>query len=174
MHLENILTITDEFETAISKARTIEERLSLNDKIKKLEQLETILNRNIIEFNKDTIISKVTRLLFTSTFKTSQFNDMIDKLDGFQFSEKTEKLIKRLRVTLDRERNTLDTKAGSIENKFLALLNYLAIFELGLVLIDLWLGDILSTELLGTIQIILAFVVVILIFYIYRNRQKNL
>ena len=55
------------------------------------------------------------------------------------------------RNTLDRERNSLNTKASEVENKFLALLNYLAIFELGLGLLALWLDDLFY----GSVQIVI-------------------
>ncbi|MHA2287640.1 MAG: hypothetical protein ACXABG_02515, partial [Promethearchaeota archaeon] len=124
MHMENILVVADKFDSIISETRAMEEDLTLMDKIERLEKLETELNRIILELNKDIIISKITRLLFTSTFKTSMFNEMIDKLDGFRFSTQTDDVIARIRKTLNRQRNTLNTKSSAIENKFLAILNY--------------------------------------------------
>ena len=176
MHMENILIVADKFDTVISESRALAEKLRLFQKIDRLEALEEELNRITLELNKDIIISKITRLLFTSTFKTSMFNEMIDKLDGFTFSKQTDDVITRIRKSLQRERNTLDTKANAAENKFLALLNYLAIFELGLGVLSIWFVEILEQNpyMYGTIQIMIAFVLVIIVFYIYKNREKRL
>ncbi|MHA1490420.1 MAG: hypothetical protein ACTSRI_12295 [Promethearchaeota archaeon] len=176
MHMENILIVADKFNTVISESRALAEKLRLFQKIDRLEALEEELNKIILELNKDIIISKITRLLFTSTFKTSMFNEMIDKLDGFTFSKQTDDVITRIRKSLQRERNTLDTKANATENKFLALLNYLAIFELGLGVLSIWFVEMLEQNpyIYGTIQIIIAFVLVIIVFYIYKNREKRL
>jgi len=72
MHMENILTVAERFDKLISETRALEEQLTLRVKIERLESLESELNRIILELNKDIIISKITRLLFTSTFKTSK------------------------------------------------------------------------------------------------------
>ena len=136
--------------------------------------METELNRIILELNKDVIISKITRLLFTSTFKTSMFNEQIDKLDGFTFSKATNDIIERIRKTLNRQRNTLDTKASSIENKFLAILNYLAVFEIAILIITLAIGGIFEGPIIGIIQIVIAFLVVIMALVIYRMQEKRL
>ena len=146
------------------------------DKIDRLEKLETELNRIILELNKDIIISKITRLLFTSTFKTSMFNEMIDKLDGFTFSKQTDDVIARIRKTLNRQRNTLNTKSSAIENKFLAILNYLAVFEIAILVISLALDDLFSQfgTIWGIIQIIIAIGFVFGAFMIYRTQEKGL
>jgi len=177
MHMENILVVAEKFDSIISETRAMEENLTLNDKIDRLEQLETDLNRIILELNKDVIISKITRLLFTSTFKTSMFNEQIDKLDGFTFSKATDDVIARIRKTLNRQRNTLNTKSSAIENKFLAILNYLAVFEIAILVISLGLGDLIGQEfspIVGLIQIIVAVLVVIFAFAIYRWQAKKL
>jgi hypothetical protein len=174
MHMENILTVAERFDSVISDTRAQAENLKLKDKIERLEELETELNRIILELNKDVILSKITRLLFTSTFKTSMFNEMIDKLDGFTFSEKTDEVIARIRKSLNRERNTLNTKSASIENKFLAILNYLALFELGVLIVSLALDDVVGGALSGTIQIIIALLIVVIAFLLYRNQEKRL
>jgi hypothetical protein len=174
MHMENILVVADKFDLILSEARAEAENLTLNEKIDRLEALETELNRIILELNKDVIISKITRLLFTSTFKTSMFNEQIDKLDGFTFSKATDDVIARIRKTLNRQRNTLDTKASAIENKFLAILNYLAVFEIAVLIISLALGDLFEGTLVGVVQIIIAILVVIIAFIIYKTQEKRL
>ncbi|MFW9822638.1 MAG: hypothetical protein ACFFE4_06875 [Candidatus Thorarchaeota archaeon] len=177
MHMENILVVAEKFDKIISESRIIEENLTLNDKIDKLEELETELNRIILELNKDVIISKITRLLFTSTFKTSMFNEQIEKLDGFTFSKATDDVIVRIRKTLNRQRNTLNTKSAAIENKFLAILNYLAVFEIAILVISLALGDLIGQEfspIVGVVQILIAVLVVIFAFLIYRWQAKKL
>ncbi len=174
MHMENILIVAEKFDKIISETRAIEENLKLMDKIDRLEKLETELNRIILELNKDIIISKITRLLFTSTFKTSMFNEMIDKLDGFKFSEQTDDVIARIRKTLNRQRNTLNTKSSAIENKFLAILNYLAVFEIAILVISLALDDLFGGTLWGIVQIVIAIGFVIGAFAIYRTQEKRL
>ena len=176
MHMENILIVADKFDTIISETRAIEENLTLMDKIDRLEKLETELNRIILELNKDIIISKITRLLFTSTFKTSMFNEMIDKLDGFKFSKQTDDVIGRIRKTLNRQRNTLNTKSSAIENKFLAILNYLAVFEIAILVISLALDDLFGGfgTIWGIVQIAVAISFVIGAFAIYRSQEKRL
>jgi hypothetical protein len=170
MHMENILAIADQFDKTIAETDTSGVKQSLSQKIDILENLEETLNRNILEYNKDIIISKITRLLFTSTFKTSMFNEMIDKLDGFHFAEQTEAVITRIRKTLDRERNSLNTKASEVENKFLAVLNYLAIFELGLVIIALFFEDLF----VGSFQIFVAISIVAMSLMLYKNRARKI
>lgn len=174
MHMENILTVAERFDSIISDTRALEENLSLRDKIERLEELETELNRIILELNKDVILSKITRLIFTSTFKTSMFNEMIDKLDGFTFSDQTDAVISRIRQSLNRERNTLNTKSSSIENKFLAILNYLALFELGVLVASLALEDVFGGVWSGSLQIIIAVLIVIFAFILYRIQEKKL
>ncbi len=176
MHMENILTVAERFDKVISETRAMEEELTLRDKIDRLESLESELNRIVLELNKDIIISKITRLLFTSTFKTSMFNEMIDKLDGFTFSKQTDDVIKRIRTSLNRERGTLDTKSSAIENKFLAILNYLALFELATLVISLALGDIFGGDLpgIGVIQIIVALSIVVIAIILLRIQEKKL
>ena len=176
MHMENILTVAERFDKVISETRAMEEELTLRDKIDRLESLESELNRIVLELNKDIIISKITRLLFTSTFKTSMFNEMIDKLDGFTFSKQTDDVIKRVRTSLNRERGTLNTKSSAIENKFLAILNYLALFELATLVISLALGDIFGGDLpgIGVIQIIVALSIVVIAIILLRIQEKKL
>ena len=174
MHMENILIVADKFDTIISETRAIEENLTLMDKIDSLEKLETELNRIILELNKDIIISKITRLLFTSTFKTSMFNEMIDKLDGFKFSKQTDDVIARIRKTLNRQRNTLNTKSSTIENKFLAILNYLAVFEIAILVISLALDDLFGGTFWGIVQIVISISFVFGAFAIYRSQEKRL
>ncbi|MFW9876967.1 MAG: hypothetical protein ACFFG0_28060 [Candidatus Thorarchaeota archaeon] len=175
MHMENILVVAEKFDRIISETRAMEEDLTLKDKIENLEQLETELNRIILELNKDVIISKITRLLFTSTFKTSMFNEQIEKLDGFTFSKATDDVIARIRKTLNRQRNTLNTKASTIENKFLAILNYLALFELATLVISLALGDLLpNLPGIGIIQIIVALSIVIIAIILLRMQERKL
>jgi len=176
MHMENILIVAEKFDKVISDTRAIEENLTLMDKIDRLEKLETELNRIILELNKDIIISKITRLLFTSTFKTSMFNEMIDKLDGFKFSKQTDDVIGRIRKTLNRQRNTLNTKSSAIENKFLAILNYLAVFEIAILVISLALDDLFGGfgTIWGIVQIAVAISFVIGAFAIYRSQEKRL
>ncbi len=176
MHMENILVVAEKFDRIISETRAMEEDLTLRDKIDNLEELETELNRIILELNKDVIISKITRLLFTSTFKTSMFNEQIEKLDGFTFSKATDDVISRIRKTLNRQRNTLNTKSSAIENKFLAILNYLALFELATLVISLALGDIFANDLpgIGVIQIIVALSIVIIAIILLRMQERKL
>lgn len=176
MHMENILVVAEKFDRIISETRAMEEDLTLKDKIDNLEKLETELNRIILELNKDVIISKITRLLFTSTFKTSMFNEQIDKLDGFTFSKATDDVIGRIRKTLNRQRNTLNTKSSAIENKFLAILNYLALFELATLVISLALGDIFAEDLpgIGVIQIIVALSIVVIAIILLRMQERKL
>ncbi|MHA1372999.1 MAG: hypothetical protein ACTSR7_01750 [Promethearchaeota archaeon] len=174
MHMENILVVAEKFDLILSESRAIGENLKLSEKIDELERLETELNRIILELNKDVIISKITRLIFTSTFKTSMFNEQIEKLDGFTFSKATDDVINRIRKTLNRQRNTLDTKSASIENKFLAILNYLAVFEIAILVISLALGDIFEGTHIGLIQIGIAIFVVIVAFILYRKQEKRL
>jgi hypothetical protein len=175
MHMENILVVADKFDKILSETRAQEEDLTLNDKIDLLEKLETELNRIILELNKDVIISKITRLLFTSTFKTSMLKEQIDKLDGFTFSKATDDVIARIRKTLNRQRNTLNTKSSSIENKFLAILNYLAIFEIAILVIALALDDLFAgMPYWGVVQIIVAISIVVIAYLLYRSQEKKL
>ena len=176
MHMENILVVAEKFDRVISETRAMEEDLTLKEKIDRLEELETELNRIILELNKDVIISKITRLLFTSTFKTSMFNEQIDKLDGFTFSKATDDVIARIRKTLNRQRSTLNTKSSAIENKFLAILNYLALFELATLVISLALGDIFAEHIpgIGVIQIVVALSIVIIAIILLRMQERKL
>ena len=175
MHMENILVVAEKFDRILSETRAMEEDLTLKEKIENLEELETELNRIILELNKDIIISKITRLLFTSTFKTSMFNEQIDKLDGFTFSKATDDVITRIRKTLNRQRNTLNTKSSAIENKFLAILNYLALFELATLVISLALGDVFpDIPGLGIIQISVALSIVIIAIILLRIQERKL
>ncbi len=174
MHMENILVVAEEFDRILSETRAMEENLTLNEKIDKLEKLETNLNRIILELNEDVILSKITRLLFTSTFKTGMFNEQIDKLDGFTFSKATDDVIARIRKTLNRQRDTLNTKSASIENKFLAILNYLAVFEIAVLVISLALDDLFGGTYWGIVQIVIAISIVVFALVVYRWQEKKL
>ena len=174
MHMENILVVAEKFDRILSETRAMEENLTLNEKVDGLEKLETELNRIILELNEDIILSKITRLIFTSTFKTSMFNEQIDKLDGFTFSKATDDVIARVRKTLNRQRNTLNTKSASIENKFLAILNYLTVFEIAILVISLALDDLFGGTYWGIVQIAIAVNIVIFALLIYRWQEKKL
>jgi hypothetical protein len=103
------------------------------------------------------------------------FKEQIDKLDGFTFSTATDDVIARIRKTLNRQRNTLNTKSASIENKFLAILNYLAIFEIAVLVISLALDDLFGgTFYWGVVQIIIAVSIVAFAFILYRSQEKKL
>ncbi len=170
MHMHNILTIAEEFDKKVFETEAPKKKLSLKAKIKKLEDLESGLNQTIIELNKDIIIFKISRLLFTSTFKTSMFLEMIDKLDGYTFSRQTDDIIQRIRKTLGKEREKLNTIANELENKFLALLNYLAVFEIGLVILALFFEEDLTR---GIVEVGLAGMLVIMVLFIYRYRERR-
>jgi hypothetical protein len=174
MHMENILEVAEKFDKIIAETRAQEEELTLKETLEILENLETELNRIILEFNKDIIISKITRLLFTSTFKTSMFNEMIDKLDGFTFSKQTDAVITRVQKSLTREREILNSKSTAIENKFLAILNYLAVFEIAILVISLALDDLFGGTMWGVVQTIIAVIVVTFVFIIYRLQEQRL
>ncbi|MFX1238987.1 MAG: hypothetical protein ACFFAS_10290 [Promethearchaeota archaeon] len=174
MHMENILAIADEFDKTMAEVDAGDENISLSDEIEIVERLEQNLNRNILEYNKDIVISKITRLLFTSTFKTSMFNEMIDKLDGFHFSIQIEAVISRIRKTLNRERNSLRMKASKVENQFLAILNFLAIFELGLGVIEILQDPDPDSIILGIARIAITTVLVLACYILYKNREKKL
>ena len=102
------------------------------------------------------------------------FNEQIDKLDGFTFSKATDDVIGRIRKTLNRQRNTLNTKSAAIENKFLAILNYLAVFEIAVLIITLALGGLFEGPVVGIIQIVIAILVVTFAFVVYKNQEKKL
>jgi hypothetical protein len=170
MHMENILAIAAEFDKTISEPGSNDVNLSIKEKMEILENLEQSLNKNVLELNNDIILSKITRLLFTSTFKTSQFNEMIEKLDGFKFSDQIDAIVARIREALDRERDILNTKAATIENKFLMILNFIAIFELGLGLLALGLNE----YLVGFIQIGVAAILVLMVIFIYKYQEKKI
>ena len=170
MHMHNILTIAEEFDKKVFETEATKKKLSLKAKIAKLEDLESGLNQTILELNKDIIIFKITRLLFTSTFKTSMFLEMIDKLDGYTFSRQIDDIIQRIRETLGKERAKLNTIASELENKFLALLNYLAVFEIGLVILALFFEEDLMR---GIVEVGLAVMLVIMVLFLYRYRERR-
>lgn len=174
MHMENILNVAEKFDEVLSETRASFQGLKLNDKIDIVEKSESELNRIYLELNKDVIISKITRLLFTSTFKTSMFNEMIDKLDGFTFSKQTDVVIARIRESLDRERNSLNTKSSALENKFLAILNYLAVFEVVALIFGLAFIDLDYGLWPGFITIIMGILIVFFALIIYRMQEKRL
>lgn len=128
------------------------------------------MNQIILELNKDVIIFKITRLLFTSTFKTSMFLEMIEKLDGYTFSRQTDDIIQRIQETLGKERAKLNTIASELENKFLALLNYLAVFEIGLVILALFFQEEL---MVGIVEVGFAVILVIMVLFLYRYRERR-
>ncbi|MFX1322367.1 MAG: hypothetical protein ACFFAQ_12065, partial [Promethearchaeota archaeon] len=82
----------------------------------------------------------------------------------------------RIRKSLNRERSTLNTKSSAIENKFLAILNYLALFELATLVISLALGDIFREDIpgIGIIQIVVALSIVIIAVILLRIQEKKL
>lgn len=170
MHMHNILTIAEEFDKKVFETEATKQKLSLKAKIAKLENLESGLNQIILELNKDVIIFKITRLLFTSSFKTSMFLEMIDKLDGYTFSRQTDDIIQRIQETLGKERAKLNTIASELENKFLALLNYLAVFEIGLVILALFFQEEL---IIGIVEVGFAVMLVIMVLFLYRYREKR-
>lgn len=170
MHMHNILTIAEEFDKKVFETEATKKKLSLKAKIAKLEDLESGLNQIILELNKDVIIFKITRLLFTSTFKTSMFLEMIEKLDGYTFSRQTDDIIQRIQETLGKERAKLNTIASELENKFLALLNYLAVFEIGLVILALFFQEEL---MVGIVEVGFAVMLVIMVLFLYRYRERR-
>ncbi|MBY9007476.1 MAG: hypothetical protein KGD63_12030 [Candidatus Lokiarchaeota archaeon] len=174
MHMENILNVANKFDDVVSETISSSKNLSLKDKIKIVEKSESDLNRIYLELNKDIIISKISRLLFTSTFKTSMFNEMIDKLDGFSFSKKTDDVITRIRKSLDRERNSLNTRTSTIENKFLAILNYLAVFEVVTLILALFVNDFNLGTLIGLGTVTIGFLIVLVALFLYKIQEKRI
>jgi hypothetical protein len=97
MYMDKILKIDDKFDKMFLKTFSMNNGLTEEEKKGDLENLELELNRIILELNKDIIISKIPRLLFTSTFKTNLFNEMIEKLDGFKFSKQIDDIIAKIK-----------------------------------------------------------------------------
>ena len=97
MYMDKILKIDENFDKLFLKTSNIEKRLSEEETVENLENLELELNKVILQLNKDIIISKIPRLLFTSTFKTNLFNEMIEKLDGFKFSKQIDDVITKIK-----------------------------------------------------------------------------
>jgi len=97
MYMDKILKIDDKFDKLFLITSNKEKGLSEEEKVENLENLELELNKAILELNKDIIITKIPRLLFTSTFKTNLFNEMMEKLDGFKFSKQIDDIITKIR-----------------------------------------------------------------------------
>ena len=102
------------------------------------------------------------------------FNETIEKLHGFKFSEQNDYVITRKRKILNRQRNTLNTKSSAIENKFVPILNYLVIFEIAILVIYLALDDLFGGTFWGIVQIIIVVAFVFGAFVIYRTQEKRL
>jgi hypothetical protein len=94
MYMDKILKIDDKFDKLF--LRTSNKEIGLSEE-ERVENLERELNKVILALNKDIIISKIPRLLFTSTFKTNLFNEMIEKLDGFKFSQQIDDIITKIK-----------------------------------------------------------------------------
>ncbi|UCC19139.1 MAG: toll/interleukin-1 receptor domain-containing protein [Promethearchaeota archaeon] len=94
MYMDKILKIDDKFDKLFLETSNKEIGLPETERV---EILERELNKVILELNKNIIISKIPRLLFTSTFKTNLFNEMIEKLDGFKFSKQIDDIITKIK-----------------------------------------------------------------------------
>jgi len=68
----------------------------------------------------------------------------------------------------------INTKSSAIENKFLAILNYLAVFEIAILIISLALDDLFGGTFWGIVQIGIAIVFVLGALVIYRSQEKRL
>jgi hypothetical protein len=78
-------------------------------------------------------------------------------------------------IEQERSLNTINTKSSAIENKFLAILNYLALFELATLVISLALGDLTQDfPYIGIIQIVVALSIVLIAIILLRIQEKKL
>ena len=70
--------------------------------------------------------------------------------------------------------DTLNTKSSAIENKFLAILNYLAVFEVVALILALTFEDLDYGFWPGMITILIGVLIVILALLLYRMQEKRL
>jgi len=129
-HLQNLNFERLEIEQ-IMETYDQDESLSLNEIVEKLDEIETDINKIIIEIYGDLQVSRTPRLLFTSVFKTRIFKQMVESLHGWEFNEGLMKLIDEIRDSLSRERESVKMRLDEEENSFLK--NLQIVFVIGLV-----------------------------------------
>ncbi|MHA1584606.1 MAG: hypothetical protein ACTSVU_10225 [Promethearchaeota archaeon] len=105
--------------------------LELKDIVNRLENIDEEINSVVLEIYKDLQVSRTPRLIFTSVFKTRLFKQMIKVLHGWEFNDNLLLLVKEIRESLSRERDTVRVKINEKENNFLR--NLQLVFVIGLV-----------------------------------------
>jgi hypothetical protein len=118
LEIEEIMEVYDEGE-------------DLSDIVEKLDDIESKINKIILEIYGDLQVSRTPRLLFTSVFKTRIFKQMVESLHGWEFNAGLMKLIDEIRDSLSRERESVKMRLDEEENSFLK--NLQIVFVIGLV-----------------------------------------
>ncbi|MHA1674941.1 MAG: hypothetical protein ACTSYI_15095 [Promethearchaeota archaeon] len=127
-HLQNLNFERLEIEEIME---TYDEGEDLSDIVEKLDDIESKINKIILEIYGDLQVSRTPRLLFTSVFKTRIFKQMVESLHGWEFNASLMKLIDEIRDSLSRERESVKMRLDEEENSFLK--NLQIVFVIGLV-----------------------------------------
>ena len=145
--------------------------LELNDIVDKLENLDEEINGVVLEIYKDLQVSRTPRLIFTSVYKTRLFKQMVKVLHGWEFYDNLLLLLKEIRGSLSRERDSIRVKMDEQENNFLK--NLQLVFVIGLVaqLITLFYA-VEAFDLIygGTFVVISLFISVIILWFLKKMK----
>ena len=165
-HLQNIMELSFEFENVLQLMR--EEDTRISEAITQLQTLENKLNRKILEISQELIIQKVPRVMFTSLFKTGLLKEQIRVLNGFEYFDRMEGIIAKVRETLSREREMLEIIVSDEENFFLRNLQILFIVTLiidisGLYFLEIEAADLAAGTLLLSLAVIMGWFLFILL-----------
>ena len=165
-HLQNIMELSFEFENVLQLMR--EEDTRISEAIIQLQSLENKLNRKILEISQELIIQRVPRVMFTSLFKTGLLKEQIRVLNGFEYFDRMEGIIAKVRETLSREREMLEIIVSDEENFFLRNLQILFIVTLlidisGLYFLEIQAVDLAAGTLLLSLSVIMGWFLFILL-----------
>ena len=162
LKIEQTLSVYDKSEKGKAE-------LELKDIVEKLENIDEEINTVVLEVYKDLQISRTPRLIFTSVYKTRLFKQMVKVLHGWEFYDNLLLLLKEIRGSLSRERDSIRVKLDEQENNFLK--NLQLVFVIGLVaqLITLFYAVEAFDPIYGSIFVVVSLVISVIILWFLKK-----
>ena len=108
-----------------------EDNLNIKELIENLEDTEQEINEFVLEINKNLQITRTTRLIFTSVYKTKIMKQMVHVLHGDLFFDSLFKIIEEMKDCITRQRDITSMRVNAEENTFLR--NLQIVFIIGLI-----------------------------------------
>jgi hypothetical protein len=168
-HLQSFNFKRLEMEKTINTIDKEEEKLDLDELIKKFEIIEDDVNAIVLDIYKDLQVVRTPRLIFTSVYKTKILKRMIEALHGFDFYDNLMSLIQEIRDSLTRARDGIRIKADEKETKLMNSLNILFVIGLAAQMVTMFYDVEWGDPGMGLIQVVISVFISIILLLILRK-----